>query len=157
MNTWFVYLVDILLLSIVQLFSSREVVVKQLNIHTYIHTYILTYIHTYIFTYVCLILIMFVLLGWADWCSVSHISLQPNITGYPIARDYSFSDGWEDFSSGIPYFYMTFKDSEIQDLSVSCNIDVCGLQASERCYMPLCYNFHFLFMTKFILLCLKLD
>lgn len=70
----------------------------------------------------------------SDWCSVSHISLQTNTTGYPMARDYSFSDGWEGFSTGIPYFYITFMDREIQDLDKDgrCSVTI-SLAQSDYC------------------------
>ncbi|KAK9879185.1 hypothetical protein WA026_004033 [Henosepilachna vigintioctopunctata] len=51
-----------------------------------------------------------------DWVSISTISVQKGIEGYPFATIKSFSDGSKENSTGIPYFYMTDKELSQQDL-----------------------------------------
>lgn len=53
------------------------------------------------------------------WGSLSHISQQSHIAGFPLARVYSTSDGSTFASSGVPYFYMTPNDPELKDIFVS--------------------------------------
>lgn len=53
------------------------------------------------------------------WGSLSHISQQSHIAGFPMARVYSTSDGSTIASSGVPYFYMTPNDPELKDIFVS--------------------------------------
>uniref|UniRef100_A0A1B6MDK3 CREG-like beta-barrel domain-containing protein n=1 Tax=Graphocephala atropunctata TaxID=36148 RepID=A0A1B6MDK3_9HEMI len=50
------------------------------------------------------------------WTSLAHASLQPKISGWPISRVYSVSDGPITISSGVPYLYMTPNDPEFLDL-----------------------------------------
>lgn len=53
---------------------------------------------------------------YSDWCAVSHISKQPDTTGFPMARVFSMSDGTISNSSGIPYIYTTPMDEGTRDL-----------------------------------------
>uniref|UniRef100_A0A1B6GNH7 CREG-like beta-barrel domain-containing protein n=1 Tax=Cuerna arida TaxID=1464854 RepID=A0A1B6GNH7_9HEMI len=53
---------------------------------------------------------------YSQWTSLSHVSQQPQITNWPVSRDYSVSDGPISAGSGIPYLIMTPNDPEFVDL-----------------------------------------
>ncbi|KAG8253083.1 Cellular repressor of E1A-stimulated proteins 1 [Homalodisca vitripennis] len=54
---------------------------------------------------------------YSDWCALAHISRHGNTTGFPAARVYSTADGFDNSSTGIPFFYVSKMDAHINDLS----------------------------------------
>lgn len=53
----------------------------------------------------------------SDWGSLATISVQNSIKGLPYANVFSISDGVSgNFSTGVPYFFMTPLDVSAQDL-----------------------------------------
>uniref|UniRef100_A0A224XVV5 Putative pyridoxamine 5'-phosphate oxidase n=1 Tax=Panstrongylus lignarius TaxID=156445 RepID=A0A224XVV5_9HEMI len=55
---------------------------------------------------------------YSDWTALAHVSHQKNISGLPMARVYSMSDGPLSNSSGIPYLYTSFFDGVPRDLRI---------------------------------------
>lgn len=54
---------------------------------------------------------------YADWASISTISILPAIEGFPFTNVKSVVDGTMANSTGIPYFYMSPLDFSARDLS----------------------------------------
>lgn len=54
---------------------------------------------------------------YSYWGSLTHISWHQDTFGYPMSRAYSLSDGPIGQSTGVPYFYITLRDDEMQDIA----------------------------------------
>ncbi|KAK7074428.1 Cellular repressor of E1A-stimulated proteins 1, partial [Halocaridina rubra] len=52
----------------------------------------------------------------SDWASIATYSVSPRIEGFPFANILSLSDGPVEYSSGIPYMYLTPMDLTSHDL-----------------------------------------
>uniref|UniRef100_A0A1B6EE55 CREG-like beta-barrel domain-containing protein n=2 Tax=Clastoptera arizonana TaxID=38151 RepID=A0A1B6EE55_9HEMI len=71
---------------------------------------------------------------YSSWGSLSHISWQPFTTALPIARAYSISDGPIGKGNGVPYFLMTIRDNEMQDIVKDPRASLtCSLAQSNFC------------------------
>jgi hypothetical protein len=53
---------------------------------------------------------------YSDWLAMATISTRGTLAGTPFASIFSYSDGSMDWSSGVPYFYLTSMDMSTQDL-----------------------------------------
>jgi len=60
------------------------------------------------------------LVHYFDWLALATEStLDNNLQGTPFASVFSFADGPMEYSTGIPYFYLTNMDMSTQDLLVN--------------------------------------
>uniref|UniRef100_A0A1B6EAA0 CREG-like beta-barrel domain-containing protein n=1 Tax=Clastoptera arizonana TaxID=38151 RepID=A0A1B6EAA0_9HEMI len=70
----------------------------------------------------------------SDWCTISTVNSYNSSTMYPKARVYSFADGIDIFSTGIPYIYASLRDPEIQTLVINNRSSVSvSLAQSDYC------------------------
>ncbi|KAJ1520939.1 hypothetical protein ONE63_004016 [Megalurothrips usitatus] len=70
----------------------------------------------------------------SNWTAVAYTSRQPGTYGLPMADIFSISDGLKDNSTGIPYMYISPKDTGVQDLAKDgrCSM-IMSLSQSDYC------------------------